>query len=41
MRIKIQVNRVSKRGDRWYSSVTGRTYATREAAVRAERSGSK
>ena len=37
MRVFIKENRVSKRGDRYYSSVTGRTYATREAALRAER----
>ena len=37
MRTRIEEHRVSKRGDRYYSDVTRRTYATRAAALRAER----
>ena len=37
MRLRIEENRVTKRGNRFYSDVTGRTYATRAAALAAER----
>ena len=35
--MKIQESRVQERGGRFYSTVTGKYYATRAAAVRAER----